>query len=103
MLQLAFRTVNLPGPYSVYWLRHAPLFPHADVPLPPDLARAGPKGTLGGERVTVTLPPGGQHRTGVIHTGVRRICGRRAVALGQKPLLVGGAAEGNAFRHFAKE
>lgn len=36
-----------------------------------------------------------------IHTGRHRLCARRAVALGQKPFMVGGALEGNAFRHFA--
>lgn len=36
-----------------------------------------------------------------MHSGRRRMCGRKTVLLGQKPLLVGGAAEGNAFRNFA--
>lgn len=39
--------------------------------------------------------------TAKVNTGLRRICGRRTVALGQKPFMIGGAAEGNAFRDFA--
>ena len=77
----------------------------ADLPLPPDLA--GIARTVEGDDVIVTVPGLGEpstasgKRTASLHTGRRRICGRRMVALGQKPLLVGGPAEGIAFRDFA--
>ena len=76
------------------------------MPLPPDLVRASTE--LGGADVTVAPPPhlGAGPRdsgdlTAKVNTGLRRICGRRTVALGQKPFMIGGAAEGNAFRDFA--
>lgn len=74
------------------------LFRDADVPLPPDVAELDRNGPLGGVNLTIAVP-GGQ--SAHMHTGRRRICGRRMVALGQKPLLVGGVAEGSAFRNFA--
>ena len=73
-------------------------FRDADVPLPPDMAELDRNGPLGGVNLTVAVPGG---RSARMHTGRRRICGRRMVALGQKPLLVGGVVEGSAFRNFA--
>lgn len=73
----------------------------ADLPLPPDLVGIGK--SRDGDAFNVSRSSDGSThgRTASLHTGRRRICGRRMVALGQKPLLVGGRAEGNAFRDFA--
>jgi hypothetical protein len=79
---------------------------YADVPMPPDIAGIDSQsGPPGGRLVSAVVPAaldfGSIARTAQMHTGRRRICGRRVVALGQKPLLVGGIVEGTAFRHFA--
>jgi hypothetical protein len=102
-----------PLPHGMAFLRHPPgvgsriVFSLTDLPLPPDIARATfPGAWPGGHEVTVPVPPApGSSSSGhaTLHTGLRRICGRRVVALGQKPFLIGGAAEGNAYREFVYE